>query len=314
MSRIAISDRIKNPDIEQDLLGEKVGIEPTESTEILLVWHAVVDQAYIDRLPRLRYIIRYGVGFDRVDTEYARKKGIVVSNTPDYCTDEVADSAIAMILGIARGVFAYDSQCRTYTRDWQENVDPKTKRVASTCLGVIGAGRIGQSVLRRANALKFRTRFFDPNLPSGYDKVLGSERVDTLAELVQSADIVSLHIPLTPETKGMVNVEFLALMKPGASLVNTARGAVVSDIDIFYEPLRSGRLNAVALDVLPEEPPKPGLLIDAWRRREAWVDGRLVINPHSAFHSHEASIEMRRKVAENALRYVNGRPLRDVVN
>jgi phosphoglycerate dehydrogenase-like enzyme len=308
MNRIAISDRIKCPDIEFEVLGETVAIEPSVDTEVLLVWHATVDRSYIDRFPKLRYIIRYCVGYDRVDLEYASSKGIVVSNTPDYCTDEVADSALAMILGISRKVFLYDAHCRTYENGWQENVFPSTKRVSETTVGVIGAGRIGQGVLMRAKAIGYKTVFFDPYLPCGFEKVFKSSRTDDLKTLLKESDIVTIHTPLTAETRGLVNEEFIDAMKDGASLVNNARGGIVENLEVFYEPLKSGKLDTVALDVLPSEPPPAkGRLLEAWRSRAPWLDGRFIVNPHAAFHSAEASIEMRRKVAQNAKRFLEGK-------
>jgi lactate dehydrogenase-like 2-hydroxyacid dehydrogenase len=303
MSKVFITDYITDPDVERGVLGDALTADPTDDVEVLLVWHERIDDVYVDRMPGLRGVVRYGVGYDSLDLACLARRGIVACNTPDYGTEEVADTAIAMILNIARGVSRYDALCRGYTDgSWQENVLPALKRTSEVMLGVIGAGRIGGSVILRANALRFQTVFYDPYRERGYEKVLGARRVDSLEALLAAADIVSVHVPLNPETTGLVDQRFLAAMKPGASFVNTARGAIVSELEVFHEPLRRGRLGCVALDVLPQEPPADTPLLAAWKAREPWLDGRLVINPHTAFYSTVAFPEMRAKAARNARR------------
>ncbi|MES2525561.1 MAG: C-terminal binding protein [Bdellovibrionota bacterium] len=303
--RVAVSDRITNPDIEEKILGEKIASKPSKETQVLLVWHEVVNKNYIDSLPNLKYIIRYGVGYDKVDVEYSRSKGILVSNTPDYCTDEVSDTAIAFIMASARGICRYNYEAKSYREGWQENVLTSIKRTSETKLGIIGAGRIGQSTILKAKAMKFDVSFYDPYVTIGTEKVLNVRRHQSLQALLQESDIVSLHVPLTAETKGLVDENFLSQMKAGASLVNTARGGVVKDLDLFIDPLKNGTLSSVFLDVLPKEPDFTSQLFQAWKTRESWINGRVVINPHSAFYSQEAGIEMREKVALNAKKFLN---------
>lgn len=306
MAKVYITDYIDDPSIEMEVLGEHLSSEPTESVEVLLVWHQQVDAAYIDRFPKLKGIVRYGVGFDNIDLAYAKRRGIYVCNTPDYGTEEVSDTAIAMIMNIARGITRYDYASRAYTQTWQENTNHAIRRNSEQRVGVIGAGRIGGSVLLKAQALRFQTGFYDPYVPRGHEKMLGASRMESLDALLASSDIVSIHTPLSEETAGMIDSAFIARMKPGSSLVNTARGKIIADIDVFYEPLRSGHLMNVALDVLPQEPPGRSLLLDAWREREGWLDGRLIINPHTAYYSTKAYYEMRHKAATNAARMLSG--------
>jgi C-terminal binding protein len=307
MSRVFITDYVTDPSIEREVLGDALTMTPSEDVEVLLVWHERIDENYVSRFPRLKGVVRYGVGYDSLDLDCLRGHDIVACNTPDYGTEEVADTAIAMIMNIARGVSRYDANCRSFDDgSWQENVIPEIRRTSDLTLGVIGAGRIGGSVILRANALRFDTVFFDPYKPRGHEKMLGARRVDSLEELLEQSDIVSIHVPLSGETRGMIDADFVAGMKPGSSIVNTARGAIVSEVDVFHDPLRSGHLESVALDVLPEEPPHDSRLIDAWRSRASWLDGRLIINPHTAFYSKQAYVEMRRKAAENAFRILQG--------
>jgi D-3-phosphoglycerate dehydrogenase len=307
MSKVFITDYIEDPDIERDVLGDALVSEPTEDVEVLLVWHETIDDAYVERMPRLRGVVRYGVGYDSLDLECLERRGIVACNTPDYGTEEVADTAVAMILNLTRGIARYDSRARGF-RDgsWQENTLPGIRRTSETTLGVVGAGRIGGSVILRANALRFDTVFYDPHQPRGHEKMLGARRAESLDELLAASDVVSVHIPLNDETRGLVDERFVGAMRPGASFVNTARGAIVSALEVFHEPLESGRLRGVALDVLPTEPPLETPLLTAWRDREEWLDGRLLINPHAAFYSGTAYREMREKAAANALRILSG--------
>lgn len=314
-SKVFITDYISDPSIESQILGEALATDPSDAVEVLLVWHENINSSYTSRFPNLKGVVRYGVGYDSLDLEHLSLRGVYACNTPDYGVDEVSDTAMAMILNVSRGLSRYDHLCRDYITNWQENTLPAIKRTSETVLGVIGAGRIGGSVLIKARAMGYQTVFFDPYKPSGHEKMLGAKRTETLAELLAVADIVSVHVPLSGATKGMLNAEFLSAMKPGASIVNTARGALLDQLDSLYEPLKSGRLDCACLDVLPEEPPPTsGKLIEAWRQRADWLDGRLVINPHTAYFSGAAYHEMRAKAAENALRILKGRKPLNIVN
>lgn len=304
--KVYITDYIANPDLERKVLGDLLVSTPQEDVEVLLVWHQKIDAAYMNRFPRLKGVVRYGVGFDSIDLECASSRGVVVCNTPDYGTDEVSDTALAMILSQTRGLYLYDLISRNLPDNWQENALKMIKRTSEITLGILGAGRIGGSVLLKARALGFRTVFFDPYKPSGHEKMLGSKRTATMDELLVCSDIISIHVPLSGETRGIINSSFVGKMKKGASLVNTARGGLLDDIDTLYEPLKSGHLHQVFLDVLPKEPPRQGRLINAWLKRESWLDGRLLINPHTAYYSNDAYREMRSKASANALRILNG--------
>lgn len=315
MSKVFITDYFTEFSLEKEVLGNNLSDKWHKDLEVVIVWHEYISKDYIDKLPKLKGIIRYGVGYDNVDLKYAKEKGVVVCNNPDYGTEEVADTTVAMIMNAARSISRYDYLCRNYTDGtWQENVLPGIKRNSHTTVGVIGAGRIGGSVVSRLNALRFKTLIFDPYKPSGYEKQLGCARVDSLKELLNVSDIVSINAPLSEETKGIVDIGFIGMMKKGASLVNTARGKLIKNIDVFYDALKSGHLTNVALDVIPEEPPKSSKLIDAWKNREQWLDGRLIINPHSAYFSDQAYFEIRNKAAKLALRIVNGEKPLNVVN
>ena len=305
---VFITDYVKIPSFEEEILGRNLSDEPTREVEVLLAWHQKIDEAYLNTFPKLKGVVRYGVGYDSVDLDSIRARKLLFCNTPDYGTDEVSNTAMAMILNISRGVTRYDYQCRGYgDNSWQENTITDLKRSSETIIGVLGAGRIGGSVCLKARALGFQVIFFDPYQDRGYERMLGVSRVESEAELLKLSDIVSLHIPLSDSTRGTVNTDFIRMMKPGASLVNTARGELIDNLDVISKALEAHQLECVALDVMPDEPPpNDNLLIKAWKNRESWLDGRLIINPHSAYYTKESYKEMRCKAAENALRILKG--------
>ncbi len=313
MSKIAITDYFDSPQEEKEILGDLVGVEINENTEVLLVWHKNINKEYIENLPKLKGVQRYGVGYDTIDIPLLKSKGIICCNNPDYGTDEVADTAIAMILNIVRGVSIYNEQAKNYYNNWQENVNNKIKRNSDTTIGVIGAGRIGGSVLLKCNALKFKTVFFDPYKERGYEKMINTKRVESLDELLSVSDIISIHTPLTKETDSIINEQFINKMKTGASIVNTARGGLFDNLDLLYNNLKSNKINSIGIDVLKVEPPQDSKLIKAWRKSETWLTGRLIINPHTAYYSQSAYKELRVNAAKNALRILNNQNPHNII-
>ena len=186
---------------------------------------------------------------------------------------------------------------------WTAITTPLVRRLSVQTFGIVGIGRIGSAAALRAKALGFRVVFYDPHLPNGTELGLGIERERTLDGLLRRADVLSLHAPLTPETRGMIGARELALLPDGAMLVNTARGPIV-DLDAVADALRSGRLAGAGLDVVPVEPPVEPVpeLLRAYRAKESWLEGRLIITPHSAYHTPEAWADIRRKSAETMSR------------
>ncbi len=314
MPKIAITDYFSEDSVEREILGDLVGIGPNSDTEVLLVWHEHINEGYLRNFPSVRAVQRYGVGYDTLDIPYLLGKEIICCNNPDYGTDEVADTAVAMIMNIARGISQYNNLAKGYEKVWQENINPIIKRNSETVIGVIGAGRIGGSVVLKCNALKFRTIIYDPYKERGHEKMLGTQRVDDLEELLAIADIVTLHAPLSVKTKGLVDEHFIKSMKHGASLVNTARGGLIKNLNILLDGLLSGQLNQVGLDVLVHEPPIPEPLIDLWRSGDPEIAGRLMINPHTSYYSQEAYLELRRNAARNALRLLEGKAAYNVLS
>ncbi|MDP6962260.1 MAG: C-terminal binding protein [Dehalococcoidia bacterium] len=310
-----ITDYIEKPDIERKILGKPLEIDQRAGARVLLVWHEIIDENYLSVFTDLEGVVRYGVGYDNIDLSALATRNIVFCNTPDYGVDEVSDTTVAMILNISRGVFRYDFLCRSYQKErWQEETIPSLLRNSDLHIGVIGAGRIGGSVCRKLNAVGFNVSIFDPYVPSGHEKMLGVKRAFTLTDLLATCDQISIHVPLTSETRGMVTDEFISAMKPGAALINTARGGIVESLDVIEKGLCTGHLGSVALDVLPDEPPDFGHgLIKSWKNNEEWLDGRLIINPHAAYFSQRAFKEMREKAAMNVKRILNGEKPTNVI-
>jgi phosphoglycerate dehydrogenase-like enzyme len=269
----------------------------------LVIWHNIpVPESVISRLTNCRAIIRNGVGFDSVDLEAARSRGIAVCNVPDYGTEEVADHAIALALALCRQLFPLDQEAKQL--GWQIRRPERLRRLRELTFGIIGLGRIGSATALRAKSLGFKVAFYDPYLPNGVDKALGIARERNLEDLLRRSDVLSIHCPLSPETHHLIAERELALLKPAAFIVNTARGAIIKKTAIL-EALRQGALAGAALDVVEDEPLKTA---------EEAATPNLIVTCHAAFCSIESKREMRATSARIARAAVLGDPLENVVN
>ncbi len=274
-----------------------------------------VDRHVIDRLDNCRIIARAGVGFDHIDIDYAASRGIPVCNVPDYGTTEVADHAIALMLGLARGLVSYHQRLiADPVAGWHYSGAPLVRRLRRRHFGVVGLGRIGTAAARRAQGLDMEVSFYDPYLPDGADLGSGFRRVDSLEALLSGVDVLSLHCPLSAETANLIDAKALESIKPGALVINTARGGLI-DIPALEVALREGRIDGAGIDVLPGEPPDPEhSLLQAFRRREPWIDGRLLLTPHAAWYSPDGHADMRRKAAATVADFLRDGTRRNVVN
>jgi lactate dehydrogenase-like 2-hydroxyacid dehydrogenase len=274
-----------------------------------------LDAAIIRKLDNCGLIVRAGAGFDNIDIVAARERGIPVCYVPDYGTEDVADHALALTLSLVRGIYTYSETVRENEANWDCKCAGPLFRLRGAKFGIIGLGRIGIATAVRAKAFGFDIHYYDPYREDGFDKAIGGlARHHDLTGLLKEADIVSLHTPMTPETHGMVDRNFIKSMKQGSYLVNTARGKLV-DLDALHEGLHEGRIAGAGLDVLPVEPAADAHpLIHAWRTREDWLRHRLIITPHSGFYSGASAREMREKAALRGRDFLEGKPLRNVVN
>ncbi len=272
--------------------------------DVLLVFHDILlTEKSIGRLNRCKGIIRCGVGYDNVDVRAAGSHGIVVCNVPDYGTEEVADHASLLLLAIARRLSICERAIRA--GGWDITTVFGAPRLRGRTLGVIGCGRIGTAMVLRAKTFGLRVLIHDPYQPDGIEKALAVERCAKLEDLLKQSEFISLHCPLTSETRHLLNAETLKLLPRGAYVVNTARGPCI-DSAALLDALDRGHVAYAALDVLEREPPASD---DRLRPHP-----RVILTPHAAFYSVEAFAEMRTKGAEEARRMIQGEPVRNPVN
>ena len=299
--------------VEKRIFGEGVDIrirhaarlsdlsdEDCEATDGLMIFRQFVAEQDFARFPRLRAIVRMGVGYDRIDRVAAAARNVIICNVPDYGTTEVADHAIALALALRRGLLLHHAaQRRDPPAPWLPIEDPLLRRFGVQTFGIVGLGRIGTATALRAKALGFRVVFFDPYRPNGAELAVGIERAATLDELMRQSDVLSLHTPLTRETRGLIGKRELEVLPKGAVVVNTARGPIL-DLDALAGLIRSGHIAGAGLDVVPTEPPVEPVpeLLRAYRAREIWVEGRVIVTPHSAYYTPEADMDIRVKSAE----------------
>jgi D-3-phosphoglycerate dehydrogenase len=312
---VVVTDHLAEAGVERSILDpvanlrllqtndERVVARDGSDADVLLVFHDIcLSEPTIAALPRCKAIIRCGVGYDNVDLQAAGRHGVVVCNVPDYGTEEVADHALMMLLAIARRLLPADRAIREGT--WQVTSAFGAPRLRGRTLGVIGCGRIGTALVSRARAVGMRVVFYDPYLPDGVDKALGVERAYRLEELLARSEFVSLHCPLTTQTRHILNARTLEMLPMGAYVINTARGGCI-DLEALREALASGRVAYAALDVVEREP-----LDDEAIRQHP----RVILTPHVAFYSVEGFAEMRTKGALEARRVLQGEAVRNPVN
>ncbi|HEY3323193.1 MAG TPA: C-terminal binding protein [Planctomycetota bacterium] len=286
-----------------------------EDADAIILYHLISMTApLIERLRHCKLIVRAGVGYDNVDCAAARARGIQVANIPDYGTEEVADSALGLLLALTRGVNLLNSRMRAQRGPWMYHLAKPLHRLRGRVLGIVGLGRIGTAMALRGKALGMDVLFYDPYKPDGFDKALGVRRAESLGQLLGQSFAVSLHCPLTAETRGFIDAAAIARMPRGSYLINTARGAVVNTAAI-PDAIASGQLAGAGLDVLEIEPPPANdPLMRAWRDPEHPAHEKVIVTPHAAFYCEEGLMEIRVKSAEACRRALLGQTLRNVVN
>jgi D-3-phosphoglycerate dehydrogenase/C-terminal binding protein len=301
--------------IALDARGEEELAGRVEQADAVMMYTALkLTRRTIERLGRCKLIVRCGVGYDNVDHAFARQRGIPVANIPDYGTEEVADSAIGMTLALTRGIALLNSRLRAGREPWSHQQAAPLHRLRGRVFAVVGLGRIGTAAALRARALGMDVAFYDPYKADGYDKSLGVRRVERFGALLEQAHVLSLHCPLTAETRDLVDAAALERMPRGSYLVNTSRGAVV-DTAAVPGAIASGWLAGAGIDVLAAEPPPADdPLLIAWRDPTHPAHDRVLINPHTAFYSEEGLLDMRVKGSEACRRALEGAPVRNVIN
>ncbi|BES96627.1 C-terminal Hypothetical protein protein [Nesidiocoris tenuis] len=305
VATVAFCDAQSTSEIHEKVLNEAVGA---------LMWHTIVlTKEDLEKFKTLRIIVRIGSGVDNIDVKAAGELGIAVCNVPGYGVEEVADTTLCLILNLYRRTFWLANMVREGKKfTGPEQVREAAQgcaRIRGDTLGIIGLGRIGSAVALRAKAFGFNVIFYDPYLPDGIEKSLGLTRVYTLQDLLFQSDCVSLHCTLNEHNHHLINDFTIKQMRPGAFLVNTARGGLIDD-EALAAALKQGRIRAAALDVHESEPYNAfqGPLKDAQN---------LLVTPHAAFYSDASCTELREMAASEIRRAIVGRIpdcLRNCVN
>jgi len=313
---VLIVDFLDETSIESAILGDIAQLtmaRATDETELrdylpqadaMMCFHAIsiLGEPSFARASRCRCVVRAGVGYNNVDVEAATRHGVIVCNVPDYGTEEVADHAIMFLLALVRRLVISHQAIRGGTWDYRTALG--APRLRGRTFGVIGCGRIGTAAAVRAKALGLDVVFYDPFLRQGMDKALGIRRVFRLEELLEQSHFVSLHCYLDQTTHHLMNAQSIARMRPGAILINTARGPLI-DESALLAALDSGHLAGAGLDVVECEP------LDNERLRQ---HPGVLFTPHTAFYSVEGYAELRTKTAEEVRRVLLGEPPRNPVN
>ncbi|WAC57160.1 C-terminal binding protein [Gordonia sp. SL306] len=267
--------------------------------DAIITCFAQVTADVLEAAVRCRTVARTGVGVDNIDVKRATELGMVVSNVPEYCTDEVADHTLMLVLALARRLPPLVAD--TASGGWNRNLTAVPTRLRGKTLALLGTGAIGWAVTSRAQAIGLEV----VTVERGRPVPAGVRTVPTVIELLRTADVVSLHLPLTAETAGIIDREALTAMKPTAVLVNTARGALI-DTDALTEALAAGQIAGAALDVTEPEPLPAGHPLRALPTA--------ILTPHIAFSSDGSLADLSRKAATNVLDALSGRVPASVVN
>ena len=270
--------------------------------DALLVQWAPITAAVINGLKQCRVIVRYGIGVDNVDLAAAKARGIPVCNVPDYCIDEVADHALAMALSLARQLPQIDCSVRGGT--WKITPDRSMPALSAMTFATAGFGRIARAVLARASAFGCQLAAYDPYVKPEVFAANGVTQL-TLEELLAQADVLSLHLPLTSQTKYLINASTLAKLKPTGIIVNTARGGLIDTVALA-EALQSGVIAGAGLDVFEPEP-----LPDQHPLRHC---GNAILTSHVGWFSDQSVPKLQRMAAEEVVRALRGEGLKNQVN
>jgi D-3-phosphoglycerate dehydrogenase len=276
-------------------------LEVARDADAVLTTYAKMPAEVVNALTRCRIISRFGIGVDNVDLGAATSKGIVVTKVPDYCIDEVSDHAMALLLAVVRKIPF--SNTRVQAGRWEMPTVVPIHRLRGRVLGLVGFGRIPQLVAPKAKAFGLKVVTFDPYVPKQVLAQAGVEHME-FKELVKASDYISLHCPLTPETKHLFNAEVFSLMKPGAYLVNTGRGPLVDEAALA-QALDKGQLAGAALDVVEKEPPTGSPILGR---------DNVILTPHTGFYSEESLLDLETKAAEEVVRVLSGQAPLNPVN
>jgi len=278
-------------------INEKDVINYTKNADAILTQFVPITRNIIRNLGKCKIIVRYAIGLDTIDIEEATKKKIMVANVPDYCTEEVANHALALMLSLLRKVILMDKEVRKGIWSYKRSIP--INRLSTLNLGVVAFGRIARNFVEKAKVFGFKKIFiYDPyfqdfNYYPEYNFV-------SLRDLLEFSDVISIHAPATNETKEIFNKKTFSLMKQGSYLINTSRGFLINEKDLIEE-IKKGKFGGVALDVLNME----NITID----HPLFEFDNVIITPHMSWYSNESVKELQRKAAEQVKKaLLNGNP------
>ena len=313
--KVAATDLTYPPDIPREMLRDiatlyqvdhKAGKELAEALRdadaVIQNLATQITADVIKEMQKCKTIVRDAIGFDNVDLGAAGKKGIVVCNVPDYCVEEVADQTLALILGLIKKICFLNNYVKSGKWGWQVAIP--IPRLRGRTLGIIGLGRIGTAVALRAKAFGLQVIVYDPYLTSGRDVSLGVRSV-SFDSLLSESDIITCHVPLTPETRHMLGAKEFAKMKDGVFVINTSRGPII-ELNAIIDALKSRKVAGAALDVQEKEPPD--------QNNPLFKMDQVILTPHSSHLSAEALIERQKKAAEEVMRVLRNEPPKNPVN
>jgi len=280
---------------------EEIGVLAKDAVG-LFVQYTKITEATIRQLTQCRVIVRYGIGYDNVDLKRAGEQGIYVCNVPHYCGEEVADHTMSLLLASARKLVQQNDFVRSGEWSFLDRVTVPS--LSNSVLGVVGLGYISRHVVQRAQAFGMRVVAYDPWFPKDQTDALRVELVE-FGELCGLADFISLHVPLTDDTRHLIRKETIASIKDGAVVINTARGGLIHEGDVA-EAVKSGKLGMVCLDVLEQEPPlssHPLIGLD-----------NVILTPHSAYYSERSLPRLQKMAGEEMERVLRGEKPNSAVN
>lgn len=268
----------------------------------VLVEYSPFTTRVMDALPRLKIISEYGIGVDNIDVDAATRRGICVAYVPDYCVDEVSDHAFALILACGRQIVRMRRAVRSHL--WSFEVAKPLFRLRDQTLGIVAFGKIAKALAAKGKAYGFRVLVYDPYVPS---QILQGQGFcpASLEQIISEADFVSLHAPLTEETRHLIGTPELRAMKPTAYLINTSRGGLVNE-QALYQALKERWIAGAGLDVLGQEPPD-------WESPLLALDN-VILTPHAAFYSEKALEDVRRGASREVARVLQGQWPLNMVN
>ena len=326
---ILITDVPEDKKIEEKIFGKNYNVHLTNfdrykslskkfksTIDAIITGHYIAfDKKEIKQFPNCKSITRYGIGYNNIDIQESKKNRVKVFVVPDYGVDEVSDHALGLILSLNRSLLSYDNFMREGSSSkkilWDFTLNLNQSRLKNMKLGIVGLGRIGSSLARKAVALNMNVVFYDPYINDGYDKVLNIQRAENLDELTYDCDIISLHLPYSKKNHNIINESFLKKLKKKIIFINVSRGGLVSSKSLakFY----GKKISKIGLDVFESEPPTiSNEIIKLWKKKENV--GKIIISPHCAFYSLESLKELRFKAATTTKKFLEKNITTNCVN